>query len=163
MGNYCDIIDKYNLPVVNALGLCKGVFTRVNKNSAEKSVLDYVIVSSNLSDNIVSMTIDEGKLFTPWRNLQRGKIFTDHNAIIFELQRERSKGNDKSNRKVVWNFNDDKEWKEFRELTENDSSLLEIWESGNNVQICYQNWKSRLNRILGMCSKKKCINERKQL
>ena len=59
----CDIIDKCNLYVVNALGLCKGVFTRVNnKNSAEKSVLDYVIVSSNLSDNIVSMTIDEGKL-----------------------------------------------------------------------------------------------------
>ena len=61
----CDIIDKYNLCVVNALKLCKGVFTRVNnKNSAEKSVLDYVIVSSNLSDNTVSMTIDEGKLFT---------------------------------------------------------------------------------------------------
>ena len=86
-----DIINRYNLCVVNALRLCKGVFTRVNnKNSAEKSVLDYVIVSSNLSDNIQSMTIDEGKLFTPWQNLQRGKRFTDHNAIIFELQCERS-------------------------------------------------------------------------
>ena len=79
-----DIIDKYNLCVVNALGLCKVVFTRVNNESgAEKSVLDDLIVSSNLSDNIVSMTTDEGKLFTPWRNLQRGKRFTDHNAIIF--------------------------------------------------------------------------------
>ena len=106
-----DIINKYNLCVVNALRLCKGVFTRVNnKNSAEKSVLDYVIFSSNLSDNIQSMTIDEGKLFTPWRNLQRGKRFTDHNAIIFELQCERSEGNDKSNRKVVWSFDDDKGW-----------------------------------------------------
>ena len=86
-----DIINRYNLCVVNALRLCKGVFTRVNnKNSAEKSVLDYVVVSSNLSDNIPSMTIDEGKLFTPWQNLQRGKRFTDHNAIIFELQCERS-------------------------------------------------------------------------
>ena len=56
----CDIVDKYNLCVVNTLRLCKGVFTRVNnKNGAEKSVLDYVIVSSNLSDNIVSMTIDK--------------------------------------------------------------------------------------------------------
>ena len=87
-----NIINKYNLCVVNALRLCKGVFTRVNnKNSAEKSVLDYVIVSSNLSDNIQSMTIDEGKLFTPWRNLQSGKRFTYHNTIIFELQCERSK------------------------------------------------------------------------
>ena len=61
----CDIIDKYNLCVVNARRLCKGVFTRVNnENSGKKSVLDYVIVSSNLSDNIVSMAIDEGKPFT---------------------------------------------------------------------------------------------------
>ena len=110
------------------------------------------------------MTIDEGKLFTAWRNLQRGKRFTDHNAIIFELQCERSKGNDdKSNKKVVWNLNDDKGWGKFRELTENGSSLFEIWESGNNVQICYKNWQSRLNRILGMCFVKKHINERKQL
>ena len=47
------------------------------------------------------MTIDEGNLFTPLHNLQRGKRFTDHNAVMFELQCERSKGNDKSNRKVV--------------------------------------------------------------
>ena len=80
---------------------------------------------------------------------------------MFELQCERSKGNDKSNRKVVWNFNDVKGWEKFRELTENDSSLLEIWESGNNVLICYQNGKSRLKRIL--CFKQKRISERKQL
>ena len=87
-----------------------------------------------------------------------GKRFTDHNAVMFELQCERSKGNDKSNRRVVWNFSGDQGWEKFRELTENDSSLLEIWESGNNVQICYQNWQSRLDGILGMCFKKKSIN-----
>ena len=101
-----------------------------------RSVLDYVIVSSNLSDKIQSMTIDEGKLFTPWRNLQRGKRFTDHNAIIFELQCKRSKGNDKSNRKVVWNFNDDKGWEKFRELTGNDSSLLQEFYLGTQLNWC---------------------------
>ena len=64
---------------------------------------------------------------------------------------------------MVWNFNYDKGWEKFRELTENDSTLLEIWESDNNVQICYQNWQSRLDRILGMCFKKKRINKRMQL
>ena len=64
---------------------------------------------------------------------------------------------------MVWNFNDDKGWEKFRELTGNDSSLLEIWKGGNIVQICYRNWQSRLNRFLGMCFKKKRINERKQL
>ena len=47
---------------------CKGQYYN-NKNGGEKSVLDHVIVSSSLSDNIVSMTIDEGQLITPWRNL----------------------------------------------------------------------------------------------
>ena len=47
----CDIIDKYNLCVVNALRLCKGVFTRVsNKNSAEKSILPGVRKKSSMFD-----------------------------------------------------------------------------------------------------------------
>ena len=161
----CDIIDKYNLCVVNALRLCKGVFTRVsnNKNSAEKSVLDYVIVSSNLPGNIVSMTIDEGKLFTPWRNLQRANRFTDHNAIISELQCERSKGNDRSNRKVVWNFNE-KGLESFVSSLEMTHPFLRY----RRVAILFRSVTkigkvARLNRILGMCFKKKRINERKQL
>ena len=64
---------------------------------------------------------------------------------------------------MVWNSNDDNGWEKFRELTENHSFLLEIWESNINVQICFQNWQSRPNRILVMCFTKKRINERKQL
>ena len=59
-----DIINKYNLCVINALRLCKGAFTRVNnKNSAEKFVLDYVIECYLTHCLKQSMTIDEGKLF----------------------------------------------------------------------------------------------------
>ena len=28
------------------------------------------------------MTIDQQKLFTPWRTLKKGKRFSDHNAIL---------------------------------------------------------------------------------
>ena len=40
----------------------------------------------------------------PWS----GTDLLDHDAIIFELQCERSEGNDRSNRKVVWNIYDDR-------------------------------------------------------
>ena len=43
------IIEKYNLTVVNSLDICRGLFTRVNnKNTMEKSILDYVLVSNDL-------------------------------------------------------------------------------------------------------------------
>ena len=61
----------YNLTVVNSLDICRGLFTRVNnKNTMEKSILDYVLVSNDLVSWIVGLQIDEGKLFTPWRKLK---------------------------------------------------------------------------------------------
>ena len=43
------IIEKYNLTVVNSLDISRGLFTRVNsKNTMEKSILDYIVVSNDL-------------------------------------------------------------------------------------------------------------------
>ena len=40
------IIEKYNLTLVNSLDIFRGLFTKVNnKNTMEKSILDYVLVS----------------------------------------------------------------------------------------------------------------------
>ena len=60
------IIEKYNLAVLNALGICSGTFTWVkNKIPVEKSVLDYVITSQDLVSSVNSLKIDEAKEFTP--------------------------------------------------------------------------------------------------
>ena len=81
------LVCKYNLSVINATDLCQRTFTRVNnKNTSERSVLDYVIVSEKLLHNVHSVHIDEDKLFTPWRILKKGKKFSDHNAIILNLK-----------------------------------------------------------------------------
>ena len=71
------VIGKYNnLTVVNSLDICRGLFTRVNnKNTMEKSIMDYVLVSNDLVSLIVGLQIDDGKLFTPWRKLKGGKRF----------------------------------------------------------------------------------------
>ena len=84
-----DLVRKYNLGVINATDLCQGTFTRVNnKNTSERSVLDYVIVSEKLLHIVHSMHIDEDKLFTRWRILKKGKKFSYHNAIILNLKIE---------------------------------------------------------------------------
>ena len=63
------LCNKYNLFILNSSNLCKGVFTRIHnyRNKVEKSVLEYVLVSTDLYSQFVSMHIDEEKLFTPWR------------------------------------------------------------------------------------------------
>ena len=44
---------KYNLSVINATDLCQGTITKVNnKNTFQRSVLDYVIVSEKLKPNV---------------------------------------------------------------------------------------------------------------
>ena len=52
---------KYNLTLLNTLDFCEGAHTRIHryKSRLEKSILDYVFVSSDLKKNVISMCIDE--------------------------------------------------------------------------------------------------------
>ena len=80
-----ELCNKYNLKVMNASEHCEGVFTRIHKckQIIEKSVLDYVFISSDLEEYFTSMQIDEEKHFTPWHSLEHGKRYSDHCAIKF--------------------------------------------------------------------------------
>ena len=66
---------KYNLSLFNSSELCNGLFTRTRdcQGRKELSVLDYVLVSTDLYQQVKSMLIDEQQLFTPWRKLKKGK------------------------------------------------------------------------------------------
>ena len=71
-----DIMEKYNLAVLNTLEICSGTFTWVkNKIPVEKSVLDYVITSQDLVSSVKSLKIYEAKKFTPWKSLKVWKTF----------------------------------------------------------------------------------------
>ena len=81
-----NLINNFELVTMNSHEVCQGIFTRVNnKNCSERSVLDYLFVTTDLCSSISSMIIDEEKLYTPWHNLKKAKRYTDHNAIIFRL------------------------------------------------------------------------------
>ena len=67
-------LKTYYLVVLNSLRCCKGVFTRIkNTNADEKSMLDYVCTTNDLSKLVKDITIDEEKINTPWRSLRNGK------------------------------------------------------------------------------------------
>ena len=70
-----ELFNKYNLKVMNASEHCEGVFTRIpnHKQTIEKSVLDYVFISSDLEEYFTSMQIDEEKHFKPSRSLKHDK------------------------------------------------------------------------------------------
>ena len=91
---------------VNSLSLCNGVFTRANNNNPdEKSVLDHVCITKDISDLLLRMYVDEKKLYTPWRKLKRRKKYTDHNAILLTMKLDtvlHKVGN--QNRKTILEF-----------------------------------------------------------
>ena len=103
-----NLINNFELVTVNSYEVCQGIFTRVNnKNCCERSVLDYLFVTTDLCNSISSMIVNEEKLYTPWRNLKKAKRYTDHNAIIFTLNIPTShKKERKTNKHTSWNFND---------------------------------------------------------
>ena len=82
------IVERQHLVVVNGTKVCKGKVTRrrVAKNKVEESIIDMVIVSSDLINYIESFEIDEGRnhVLTRIRKTKKGVIKkeSDHNVLI---------------------------------------------------------------------------------
>ena len=68
-----DMFNNYNMKLLNSSKSCIGTFTRIHKyrQKIEKSVLEYVFVSSDIEKHFISMHIDESKDFTLWRKLKK--------------------------------------------------------------------------------------------
>ncbi len=81
------LVQRNNLKVVNATGLCEGVITRhrVTKTNVEKAVLDYVIVCEELFGHVNKMVIDDSRcdVLTKYASKTgRGKVVkSDHNLL----------------------------------------------------------------------------------
>ena len=73
-----EIIQEFELKIVNETVKCQGKYTRVNTAiEEEKSVIDYVIVNQSSYENVENMIIDEENNYK-----LSGKKPTDHNTIV---------------------------------------------------------------------------------
>ena len=86
------IIERRQLIVLNGSDKCSGTWTRQNnKNSDEKSVLDYVLVQGEFYEYITKMNIDKDKFICPFTTTtsKTGSVITtnsDHNSIVVDLR-----------------------------------------------------------------------------
>ena len=136
------VINEFNLEVLNTCEKCHSTFTSLNnKNSNAKSVLDYLIVSSELNKYTNSMSIDEKK--TTVYSIEDFETFSDHNAILLNIDLPLKGGVQKSVRKTTWNFNDQSGWEKFASLTERDSALTDCWKDSSSVEVSYRTWEKR--------------------
>ena len=89
------IIEMYNLQVINFQKHTNGKWTRIQKKRGNetKSVLDYIIVDSNTVNLFKNTSIDESKIYTPYRirtnNKIRSIVYSDHCSILTSIQIER--------------------------------------------------------------------------
>ena len=90
------------------------------------------------------MSIDEQKQFTPWRTLKREKHFSDHNAILLNVDLPLKGDVQKSVGKTTWNFSDQSGWEKFTSLTERDSALTVCWKNSSSAEVSYRSWEKGL-------------------
>ena len=82
------VLNDFSLKVMNFKEECVGKWTYVKTvNGIEtKSVLDYCISNSTMSERLQSMIIDEEKLLCPFRIKKTKKTirqtYSDHNALL---------------------------------------------------------------------------------
>ena len=57
------IVERQHLTVVNGSNICKGAITRrrVTKKKVEESIIDIVLASCDMMENLVDMEIDEAR------------------------------------------------------------------------------------------------------
>ena len=155
-----EIIIRHGLIVGNGLKTkCTGLITRkrVTKEATEESVIDFVIVSSDIEDSIESINIDEERnhVLTRYTKTKAGvkKVESDHNPIISKLKFCWSKSQQKQ-REEIFNFNNDKSLKMFKDLTTNTNFLSSVFDSHKDLNILTKKFLKRLNGCLHQCFKK---------
>ena len=160
-----EVVDKYELDVLNFHQNSVGKWTRIQKKKAttEKSVIDYVLVEDNLKNRVKSVIIDEDKLYTPWRTTYRKKqrqiTFSDHTAIITTVDIERgSLPAEVTEPPKGWKITDEG-LAEYKQMTsKRDAIVVDNKEDSTTV---YGNWMTQVESIINKCFSKRKPHKKK--
>ena len=85
------IVERQHLIVVNGSTMCQGAITRrrVTKKKIEESIIDIVLVSSDMLENTVKMNIDEDRKYVLTKVTKTKKGLkvqeSDHHTILTEF------------------------------------------------------------------------------
>ena len=149
-----DIIDRNALIVANSLeDKCSGVITRSRTTDGriEESVIDYVIISADLYDDIDQLIIDEKgehalNKITHSKNMVR-KVTSDHNVMLskFSLTMSKIKPPKKDE---VFNFRNKDNLIKFMEATSNCPSLSNVFDTKDDLNIQTEKFLKTLDKCI---------------
>ena len=153
-----ELLDETQMKVANFHDKTIGKWTRIQKCKLEtvKSVLDYILLDEQLVPCLREMVIDEERIFTPFRITKpRGQqkiTFTDHSAMLMQLNCEKGKVIHSTPKRKVWKFTTEG-FLTYRELTEPEVML----DTKKTTENLYEEWSSQLMSILAQCFQKRTV------
>jgi hypothetical protein len=145
---------------------CSGVITRrrTTEGRVEESVIDYVIISADLLDDIEELIIDEKQehaltKITHSKNTVK-KVTSDHNVILTKFSLNMAKI--KPPKKVeVFNFKNKVNQEKFKKVTSNCPGLFNVFETQEDINIQTEKFMKRLDKCIKKSFKKVRLGTKK--
>ena len=136
------ILQKFartnNLRFLNKNEKTEGFWTR--SEGEKNSVIDYALVDRTSEEKVVKTIIDEQKLWTPYYVKEKRAIYSDHNAIIIEMN-WRYQQNKEPSKKVI-KF--EKNTKEEYYTETNGNKLKSIISKRKPLNNRYKEWEKMI-------------------
>ena len=131
-----DIVDRHALVVLNGIKRkCTGLITREKStiDGVERSVIDFVITSSDLINHIESIHIDDKREHVLTKLVKKGnhkkKVESDHNIIVTKINLPWQ--SDTKEAIEVFNFKDKDSLDKFFHATNQCEGLTKIFETNH--------------------------------
>ena len=162
------LMDRENSTLLNTSNLCQGAITRnrVAKDNTEKSIIDYIFVSENLSEFLEQMLIDENRNFplTKYATTKGVKklVKSDHNILYAQFSMSYKSINWKKSRKEHFNLKNPECQKRFHDVTNNSKKIKNSMINDRNFVEESNKFFSDLNDILHQCFRKVRVGKKVQ-
>ena len=147
------IMERHALFVANGVKeKCTGVITRKRSTieGLEVSAIDFVILSHEMVNNLVSLNIDEVKKFslTSLTKTKKGTEIkeSDHNTLITKFTFNYNK-NIKKHNTEIFNFRDKNGQEKFKTLTSTTNKLSSIFRTTTDLNSAINKFMKTLKKI----------------
>ena len=140
------LCEKLDLALLNNEEMCKGVWTRIDKNG-KKSILDYFITDKKDLSKFKEVVIDEMKEITPfWINDKKEVIYTDHCTMMLKV-------NQPDVKEETANYMDRKGYGRYTEKIQ-EKKISDIISKDNFVET-YSQWSETVMETVSECSSRR--------
>jgi hypothetical protein len=162
------VIERQNLFIVNGSTKCSGLITRIRKTktNVEKSVIDIVLISSDLIETLVGLEIDETRkhVLTRMRKTKNGysKKESDHNVLVTKFKSEFQCHNNKE-KIEVFNLKNKICQMKFKQYTSNTNMLSSVLDSEEDIDTLTKRLLKKINGCIALNFKKVRICKKKEI